>query len=137
MLFRSKNLFNFIDSLNQAELKKITMFLEKNIHTKSFEENRKFYKLVSVEIENDIRTSTLFVIFIFFKIAEKERNRKIRFIINEYLEQENYRLLAHRLEFIFSDNIQVKRILNNIDRVYNKKNIFQKFKALVLKIRDC
>lgn len=128
-----KNLFNFINSMNQTELKKTKMFLKKNMHTKSFEESRKFYKLVGVEIENDIRTSTLFVIFIFFKIAEKERHIEIRFIINQYLEQENYRLFAHRLEFIFSDNIIIMRILNNIDKLYNKKNIFQKFRDLILK----
>lgn len=128
-----KNLFNFIDSMNQTELEKTKMFLEKNQHTKSFEENRDFYKLVSLEIVNDIRTSTLFVIFILLKIAQQERYKEIRFIINEYLEQENYKLLLHRLEYVFFDNIHVERILNNINKSYNKKNIFQKFKDLILK----
>ena len=73
-----KNLFDFIDSMNDVELKKTKILLEKFPKLKSLEKRKGYNNLDTLEIEKSIRFSTVFIIYILFSIVEKERNEDIR-----------------------------------------------------------
>ena len=112
-----KNLFDFIDSMNDVELKKTKILLEKFPKLKSLEKRKGYNNLDTLEIEKSIRFSTVFIIYILFSIVEKERNEDIRSLINKYIEQKNYRHFTHL--YTYTQNID--NILYSINKEYQNK----------------
>ena len=112
-----KNLFDFIDSMNDVELKKTKILLEKFPKLKSLEKRKGYNNLDTLEIEKSIRFSTVFIIYILFSIVEKERNEDIRSLINKYIEQKNYRHFTH----LYTYTLNIDNILYSINKEYQKK----------------
>ena len=112
-----KNLFDFIDSMNDVELKKTKILLEKFPKLKSLEKRKGYNNLDTLEIEKSIRFSTVFIIYILFSIVEKERNEDIRSLINKYIEQKNYRHFTH----LYTYTLNIDKILYSINKEYQKK----------------
>lgn len=125
------NLFNFIDSMNDSQLEKTKIFLEKTKNLKVYEENKQFSEIKYLERRFNLRLSTVIIILILLKIVYQDQNEEMRFLINRYLEQENYRHFLHILNCM---NIEIfQNILNSINFEYEKKrNIFQKLKKIFL-----
>ena len=112
-----KNLFDFIDSMNDVEVKKTKILLEKFPKLKSLEKRKGYNNLDTLEIEKSIRFSTVFIIYILFSIVEKERNEDIRSLINKYIEQKNYRHFTH----LYTYTLNIDNILYSINKEYQKK----------------
>ena len=112
-----QNLFDFIDSMNDVELKKTKILLEKFPKLKSLEKRKGYNNLDTLEIEKSIRFSTVFIIYILFSIVEKERNEDIRSLINKYIEQKNYRHFTH----LYTYTLNIDNILYSINKEYQKK----------------
>ena len=112
-----KNLFDFIDSMNDVELKKTKILLEKFPKLKYLEKRKGYNNLDTLEIEKSIRFSTVFIIYILFSIVEKERNEDIRSLINKYIEQKNYRHFTH----LYTYTLNIDNILYSINKEYQKK----------------
>ena len=130
-----KNLFCFIDSMNNIELKKTKILLEKFPKLKSLEKRKGYNNLDRLEVEKSIRFSTVYIIYILFSIVEEERNEDIRSLINKYIEQKNYRHFTH----LYTYTIIKENILYSINKEYQRKR-FSKlidwlFNNIIIKIR--
>ena len=125
------NLFDFIDSMTDSQIEKTKIFLEKIKNLKVSEENKEFSEIKYLERRFDLRLSTVIVILILLKIVCQDQNEEMRFLINKYLEQENYRHFLHILNYM---NIEISQnIMNPINFEYKKRrNIFQKLKKIFL-----
>lgn len=125
------NLFNLIDSIDDLELKKIKLFLENNHHIKTLEKNKNYWEISNVERSYKLRLSSVIMILILIRIVAIKKNEEIRFLINKYIEQENYRHLMHQLDYI--EKNLLRKILNSINLKYeNEKSIFFKLKKYLI-----
>lgn len=110
------NLFNLIDSIDDLELKKIKLFLKNNHHIKTLEKNKNYWEISNVERSYKLRLSSVIMILILIRIVAIKKNEEIRFLINKYIEQENYRHLMHQLDYI--EKNLLRKILNSINLKY-------------------
>ena len=65
------DIFTIIDLMNNEKLKKLEIFLKKN-NTKIKEKNRFLYELYIFENRNNVRLSTICVIYILIKIYDED-----------------------------------------------------------------
>jgi hypothetical protein len=127
-----ENLFKLIDSIDNIKLKKIKNFLENNHHLKAFERNKAFYEISDIERDYNLRHNSAIAILIILKISNY-KNEGMRFMINNYIEQKNYRSYLHKIYYliIIENKYILKNNLNSINLNYeDNENIFLKLKKL-------
>lgn len=113
------DIFTIIDLMNNEKLKKLEIFLKKN-NTKIKEKNRFLYELYIFENRNNVRLSTICVIYILIKIYDED----FFCVLYKFIQQQNYRIALHEINSILRSQNEFIKILNSINIEYEKQNKF-------------